>query len=236
MAISRGRTGSLLLCLALLACGSSDAPSGAADGGAGASGPGGLVCTRQGAGAATLTGTWTGTWTVSGATGALTLDLTETGTSVSGTATYGGTPCLKTASVSGTHQGTRLDGRISGTGIDMTFGAQVDSVVSIGGGFEGTAGACGAVKGTFTTTDRRLATRAPARGRRRRAPPRTTPVLLRRRRGARRPTCVARPATGGAGEDCDVTGCTPRPATRRDAEALSAGRASSTSARARTSA
>lgn len=155
------------LALAALAAstplGCSSSPAGdsntSSDGGSsGGGGTRGLVCRRNaGDDAASLTGAWTGTWSALGATGSMTLALTESGSSFSGTATYGGSPCLSSAQLAGTRSGSRLTGTLTGAGANQTFEATFDAATaSMEGTFEGTAGACGALSGTFRTTKPRV--------------------------------------------------------------------------------
>jgi len=99
-----------------------------------------------------LTGDWIGTWTdSSGLSGNLSLTLTQTNTSVSGTVSITGHECISTGTLSGTITGDNLVFVIE-TGTDTaSFNANCTST-SINGTFEIMSGSCAGDIGNFSTS------------------------------------------------------------------------------------
>jgi hypothetical protein len=98
-----------------------------------------------------LTGIWIGTWTDSiENSGDLTLTLTQTGTSVTGTVTINGSPCISTGTVSGDITGSDV-ALVIVSGVDIvTYNATCTSTLMYNGTLEFTAGDCDDVTGDFS--------------------------------------------------------------------------------------
>ena len=99
-----------------------------------------------------LTGNWVGTWTdSSGNGGEISLTLTQTNTSVSGTATVSGPDCLLTGSLSGSVEGRSFQANISsGTGL-ASFNANCTNT-AMNGTLNVTSGSCAGHSGTVSTS------------------------------------------------------------------------------------
>ena len=98
-----------------------------------------------------LTGAWNGTWASSGGvySGSLSVTLVQSGTSITGTATIAGSPCITSGSVSGTFTGNNITfGVVSGQD-SIEFYATYASQ-SIDGTYIITAGSCSGEFGTFS--------------------------------------------------------------------------------------
>jgi hypothetical protein len=100
-----------------------------------------------------LTGAWSGTWTsVNGQVGQGSLDLTQTGSQVSGTVLVTGSPCFANADVSGTIEGDDFSGSMTAGGASATFDMTAATSQMSGTYKVGAAGACTGDTGTLTAT------------------------------------------------------------------------------------
>jgi tetratricopeptide (TPR) repeat protein len=98
-----------------------------------------------------LTGDWTGSWSASGdGVGRILMSLTQTGTSVSGTAEVTGPGCTFGGNVSGTVEGSNFQATITGTG-SATFNATC-TATSMNGTLEATSGGCAGSSGSVSAT------------------------------------------------------------------------------------
>jgi len=96
-----------------------------------------------------LTGNWIGTWTDStGSTGEISLSITQTSTSVSGTGTIENPDCTLSGSLSGSVEGSSFQANISGTG-SASFNANYTET-AINGSLDITSGNCAGRSGTFS--------------------------------------------------------------------------------------
>jgi len=136
-------------CGGVLQCSTCTAPD--TCGGGGQPGICGTPCTTDCA-----TGTWTGAWKLVGSSlmmsGSVTMTLTETGTTVTGTSSFANEPCFQSATIDGTLSGSTLTAT-------STEGANAGSITatitgtSMSGTFTITGGTCAGYMGAFTMTD-----------------------------------------------------------------------------------
>lgn len=108
-----------------------------------------------------VSGTWSGTWSdPSGdnpnlGTGGLTLTLSQNGSSVTGTATFGSLPCFASGTIASTHTAgdMHLGGTLTAGAITLQIDADLDRTgTNINGYFSGNAGSCGPRDFKFTVT------------------------------------------------------------------------------------
>lgn len=98
-----------------------------------------------------LNGDWVGTWSASGGTtGTISLSLTQTDRSVTGTTTVEGPDCTLTGNISGSVDGTSFQANITGTG-SASFGATCTST-SMNGTLDITSGECAGNSGMVSTS------------------------------------------------------------------------------------
>jgi pectate lyase len=111
------------------------------------------ACGGGGGGPVNVTGDWSGTWTSSRGSGStLSATLLQSGTSVSGTAQVGGSPCLSTGDVSGTVSGSGATfGVVSGSH-GITFTANRITASSMTGTYSVSSGWCAGDSGSFSLT------------------------------------------------------------------------------------
>jgi hypothetical protein len=122
-----------LLCVGALACGSGGDP--------GPGDPGSLA------------GTWTGSWlSHDGIGGSATLDLTDSGSSLTGNVAFTNSPCFTNGDISATLNGSNFSATVTAGGIEVTLSGTLS-----GGQISGTydavsAGACTGDTGTFSAS------------------------------------------------------------------------------------
>jgi hypothetical protein len=105
---------------------------------------------------ADLSGTWRGTWTGDDGTGEATLTLTQTGTTVNGTAAITGDECLSGGSVTGTVSGTHVSLTIQSGSETVAVDATADTnAMTLNGTWDYRASAseeCAGDTGNFSCT------------------------------------------------------------------------------------
>jgi hypothetical protein len=116
----------------------------------------GLGCSPSGSGkaapAVNVAGSWQGTWNSNqGVSGGLTLQLTDTGGTVSGTMNVTGSPCGNQTTVSGSVSGYTV---VISTADSMRFTATVEqnNPSAMSGSYSISAGDCQGDAGTFSLT------------------------------------------------------------------------------------
>jgi hypothetical protein len=120
-------------------------------GGGGSGGAGG------GPASVDVTGTWTGTWNSSNGinSGSIDATLTQTGSSISGSVSFTGSPCFAGGPISGNVGGANIAAALNAGGIHVTFSAAVSGVGDdmMNGTYSVvSAGACTGDTGTITLT------------------------------------------------------------------------------------
>jgi tetratricopeptide (TPR) repeat protein len=114
--------------------------------------------TQPPADVATLDGTWRGTWTdtTDGSTGTATLNLTQSGSSVSGTVSIPGDPCLPEGNVTGTFSGSSAALTITSGTESITANGTLDQIAMTLNGTWNYANSastdCAGSTGTFSCT------------------------------------------------------------------------------------
>jgi tetratricopeptide (TPR) repeat protein len=97
-----------------------------------------------------LSGDWIGTWSEStGTSGNVSLTLTQTNSSVTGTVSITGSNCITTGTLSGTVSGNNLQANIVGTGASLNATC---TSTSMNGTLEFTSGECAGVTGNFAAS------------------------------------------------------------------------------------
>ena len=102
-----------------------------------------------------VAGTWSGTWASSrGSGGTVQAVISQSGTSLSGTATVTGSPCFTSGSISGSVSGNNVAfGVLFGGGQQANFSAAVGSGgTSMSGTYSVSGGACSGDTGSFNLT------------------------------------------------------------------------------------
>jgi tetratricopeptide (TPR) repeat protein len=99
-----------------------------------------------------LTGAWVGTWNdpTSGDSGSISLNLTQTDTSVTGTVSVTGSDCISTGTITGTVSGSTLNSEIVSGDFTASYNATCTST-SMNGTYGVTSGECDGDVGNFST-------------------------------------------------------------------------------------
>ena len=100
---------------------------------------------------ANVNGPWKGTWTGAAVSGGVSLDIAQSGSSLTGVATLTGSACVSAGSLSGKVDGDKVSGSVDSGGDSWKFdGAVADGDATISGTYTFAGGNCEGQSGTFT--------------------------------------------------------------------------------------